>query len=63
MTLEAVVFDLDGTLVDTLLVAPAAYAETVRALGGQPQPGAAPAAYPRGSQRRRSPTTTKPARR
>ena len=31
---EAVVFDLDGTLVDTLVAAPTAYVETVRALGG-----------------------------
>ena len=30
----AVVFDLDGTLVDTMTSAPAAYADTIRALGG-----------------------------
>jgi HAD superfamily hydrolase (TIGR01509 family) len=31
---DAVVFDLDGTLLDTMTVAPAAYADTIRALGG-----------------------------
>jgi HAD superfamily hydrolase (TIGR01549 family) len=31
---KAVVFDLDGTLVDTMSYAPAVYADTVRALGG-----------------------------
>ena len=30
----AVVFDLDGTLVDTMTSAPLAYADTIRALGG-----------------------------
>ncbi|WP_219502852.1 HAD family hydrolase [Nonomuraea ceibae] len=34
MTGGAVVFDLDGTLVDTMTVVPDAYAGTVRALGG-----------------------------
>ena len=32
--ISAVVFDLDGTLVDTLVSAPAAYANTLRSLGG-----------------------------
>lgn len=30
---ESVVFDLDGTLVDTMTTAPRAYADTIRALG------------------------------
>jgi phosphoglycolate phosphatase-like HAD superfamily hydrolase len=30
----AVVFDLDGTLVDTMTSAPQAYADTIRSLGG-----------------------------
>ncbi|MFI5490094.1 HAD family hydrolase [Micromonospora echinaurantiaca] len=30
----AVVFDLDGTLVDTMTIAPAVYVDTIRALGG-----------------------------
>jgi HAD superfamily hydrolase (TIGR01549 family) len=30
----AVVFDLDGTLVDTMILAPTAYADTIHALGG-----------------------------
>ncbi|WP_141721609.1 HAD family hydrolase [Micromonospora citrea] len=30
----AVVFDLDGTLVDSMTIAPAVYADTIRALGG-----------------------------
>lgn len=30
----AVVFDLDGTLLDTMTLAPAAYVDTIRALGG-----------------------------
>ncbi|MER7333877.1 MULTISPECIES: HAD-IA family hydrolase [unclassified Micromonospora] len=30
----AVVFDLDGTLVDTMTIAPTVYADTIRALGG-----------------------------
>jgi HAD superfamily hydrolase (TIGR01549 family) len=30
----AVVFDLDGTLVDTMISAPEAYADTIRSLGG-----------------------------
>jgi HAD superfamily hydrolase (TIGR01509 family) len=34
--IEAVVFDLDGTLLDTMTVVPAAYAATIRALGGPP---------------------------
>ncbi|MGI5271702.1 HAD family hydrolase [Nonomuraea sp. CA-218870] len=34
MTVRAVVFDLDGTLVDTMAAAPQAYAATVRSLGG-----------------------------
>jgi HAD superfamily hydrolase (TIGR01509 family) len=32
----AVVFDLDGTLLDTMTLAPTAYADTIRALGGPP---------------------------
>lgn len=32
----AVVFDLDGTLVDTMASTPSAYADTIRALGGPP---------------------------
>ena len=34
MTVRAVVFDLDGTLVDTMTSVPRAYVETIRALGG-----------------------------
>ncbi len=34
MTVRAVVFDLDGTLVDTMTSAPQAYADTVRDLSG-----------------------------
>jgi HAD superfamily hydrolase (TIGR01509 family) len=36
VTRKAVVFDLDGTLVDTMATTPAAYADTVRQLGGPP---------------------------
>lgn len=32
--IEAVVFDLDGTLADTMALAPQAYADTIRSLGG-----------------------------
>jgi len=32
--IEAVVFDLDGTLADTMTLAPQAYADTIRLLGG-----------------------------
>ncbi|CAN5726142.1 phosphoglycolate phosphatase [soil metagenome] len=32
--LDVVAFDLDGTLVDTMSIAPAAYVETIRSLGG-----------------------------
>ncbi|WP_328414743.1 HAD family hydrolase [Micromonospora sp. NBC_00389] len=32
--LAAVVFDLDGTLVDTMTIAPTVYVDTIRALGG-----------------------------
>ena len=32
--MTAVVFDLDGTLIDTMTAAPAAYADTIRSLGG-----------------------------
>ncbi len=32
--IEAVVFDLDGTLADTMALAPRAYADTIRCLGG-----------------------------
>ena len=32
--IEAVVFDLDGTLADTMTLAPQAYADTIRSLGG-----------------------------
>jgi HAD superfamily hydrolase (TIGR01549 family) len=32
--IEAVVFDLDGTLADTMALAPQAYADTIRCLGG-----------------------------
>jgi len=35
LTVDAVVFDLDGTLVDSMMCAPQAYADTLRALGGQ----------------------------
>ena len=34
--LDAVVFDLDGTLVDTMVSVPQAYVDTVRRLGGPP---------------------------
>lgn len=34
--IEAVVFDLDGTLADTMALAPRAYADTIRSLGGPP---------------------------
>lgn len=34
MTVEAVVFDLDGTLVDTMTTVPLAYAEAIRERGG-----------------------------
>jgi HAD superfamily hydrolase (TIGR01509 family) len=37
--IEAVVFDLDGTLADTMTVAPRAYADTIRCLG---KPGVTP---------------------
>ncbi|MDO3702761.1 HAD family hydrolase [Micromonospora sp. C28SCA-DRY-2] len=37
----AVVFDLDGTLVDSMTIAPAVYSDTIRALGG---PEVSPAA-------------------
>ena len=48
--LEAIVFDLDGTLVDTGATVPAAYAATVAALGGPAVPAAAVvAAYPLGA--------------
>lgn len=32
--IEAVIFDLDGTLADTMALAPQAYADTIRSLGG-----------------------------
>jgi HAD superfamily hydrolase (TIGR01549 family) len=32
--MAAVLFDLDGTLVDTMTIAPTVYADTIRALGG-----------------------------
>ena len=48
--LEAIVFDMDGTLVDTGAIVPAAYAATVIALGGPAVPAAAVvAAYPLGA--------------
>jgi HAD superfamily hydrolase (TIGR01549 family) len=34
VTIEAVVFDLDGTLADTMTLAPRAYADTIGSLGG-----------------------------
>ena len=34
MTVKAVVFDLDGTLLDTMISVPLAYVETIRDLGG-----------------------------
>lgn len=37
--IEAVVFDLDGTLADTMVLAPRVYADTIRCLGG---PGVSP---------------------
>jgi phosphoglycolate phosphatase-like HAD superfamily hydrolase len=36
--LAAVVFDLDGTLVDTMTIVPRVYSETIRALGGPETP-------------------------
>lgn len=35
-TVRAVIFDLDGTLVDSMRAAPQAYADTIRARGGPP---------------------------
>jgi HAD superfamily hydrolase (TIGR01509 family) len=47
---RAIVFDMDGTLVDTGATVPAAYAATVVALGGPTVPNAAVvAAYPLGA--------------
>ena len=43
---EAVVFDLDGTLADTMTLAPRAYADTIRCLGGpEVSPGEVVAAW------------------
>jgi phosphoglycolate phosphatase-like HAD superfamily hydrolase len=38
LRLAAVVFDLDGTLVDTMTIVPRVYSETIRALGGPETP-------------------------
>jgi HAD superfamily hydrolase (TIGR01509 family) len=46
---QAILFDMDGTLVDTGVTVPAAYAATIAALGGPAVPAAAVvAAYPLG---------------
>lgn len=48
--IEAVVFDLDGTLADTMALAPQAYADTIRCLGGPTvTPGEVVAAWNIGS--------------
>ncbi|HEY6790806.1 MAG TPA: HAD-IA family hydrolase, partial [Trebonia sp.] len=48
--IEAVVFDLDGTLADTMTLAPQAYADTIRLLGGPVvSPGEVVAAWHIGS--------------
>lgn len=48
--IEAVVFDLDGTLADTMALAPQAYADTIRRLGGpEIRPEEVIAAWHRGS--------------